>query len=94
MTAKDARLVRLLLSIAFFILVSGCFSGHFIVYVWTGTVRLTSVNYANDSFIAVTLAVYFLMWALVGASLGLVANAKGGYLAWITSPFKSRKKLK
>ncbi len=71
----NKRLIFLFLSISLSILAAGCFSGYFIVYVWVNTVRLTSAAYANDAYVAVTLAAYFTMCAFFGAAIGLMLDS-------------------
>lgn len=77
MENSNRRLIIVFLSIAVTMLIAGCFSGYFIVYIWTNTVRLTSANYATDSFVAMTLCAYFVMCGFFGAAAGLFIDSLG-----------------
>lgn len=74
MEQNDGKWIIVFLCVALSIMIGGCFSGYFIVYVWVNTVRLTSAAYANDAYVAMTLCAYFVMCAFTGAAVGLMLN--------------------
>ena len=72
MDLKERKLVIVLLFVSFSMMVSGCFFVPFVVHIWTYLANLAG---DKDVFLASILIIYFVMFALIGAALGLGVNA-------------------
>ncbi|HVY53468.1 MAG TPA: hypothetical protein VHA13_03005 [Gammaproteobacteria bacterium] len=89
MDSKEKRLVVLLLSIAFTMMFAGYLFVPFVVHFWTYIANLAG---EKDVFLACTLLIYFTMFALFGATIGILINAYGSHVTKGTGNF-IRKKL-
>ena len=78
MDYKERKLMVVLLTVAFSMMLAGCFFVPFVVHVWTYLANLAG---EKDVFLAAILSVYFIMFAFIGAALGLGLNTYGGR-AW------------
>jgi hypothetical protein len=72
MDSKERKLVIVLLTVSFSMMISGCFFVPFVVHIWTYLANLAG---EKDVFLASILLIYFTMFALFGAALGLWLNA-------------------
>lgn len=71
MNNKDRRLVVILFSVAFMVMISGTFFPAFFKLVWPKSIPF--VLYGNGS--PVIFLVYFVMFAFIGAAIGLLINS-------------------
>jgi hypothetical protein len=86
MDNKDKKLVIVLLAVSASMLISGYFFVPFVVHIWTYIANLAG---EKDMFLATTLFVYFVMFAFLGAALGIALNAYGAkWIKWSCGLFK------
>lgn len=71
MNNKDRRLIIVLLSMSFMVMISGTFFPLFFKYVWPKIVPF--VIYGAGS--SMIFLVYFIMFAFIGAAIGLMINS-------------------
>lgn len=84
MDSKERKLIIVLLSVSFLMMLAGCFFVPFMIHVWTYLANLAG---DKDAFLAATLVAYFVMFALFGVALGLWINA---YLVCVVKAIFSR----
>ena len=72
MDSKERKLIIVLLSISFSMLIAGCLFVPFVINVWTYLANLAG---EKDVFLATVLVMYFAIFALLGTVLGVVINA-------------------
>ena len=78
MDSQDRSLVIILLITALTLFISGRFFALFVVHCWTSIGDLTA---GKDTFLAATLAAYFVIFGMIGVALGvLVDNYSGRFL--------------
>ncbi|HLF67324.1 MAG TPA: hypothetical protein VI522_06860 [Gammaproteobacteria bacterium] len=75
MDSKEKRLVVILLSISFTMLLAGWLFVPFVIHIWTYLANLAG---EKDVFLAVVLLIYFVMFAFFGTALGILINTYGG----------------
>jgi|GEM_PF-5410790 len=84
MDNNERKLVIVLLCIAFSMMISGCFFVPFVIHIWTYLANLAG---EKDVFLASILVSYFIMFAFVGAAVGLWLNAYGARLCHVLTGY-------
>lgn len=74
MDSKEKKLITVLFTISFTMLIAGYFFVPFVVHIWTYIANLAG---EKDVFLACTLFAYFTMFVFFGAGLGLLLYAYG-----------------